>query len=488
MDPRSDPLWTPRRPHTESVPVHTHRAARGRGADNPHLSPQTRAACGRVGHNGLVRLHIPAIPHTITGDARFSHCAFAGKVARFAPMMATVTDADGAPVYEVYHYGVEGAVSGADVDVQLLSAAEWAALRVATYQQLHPDASDAAAAAALENPAAFVGDMARMGTPLYDAFNARLRDALATYFRSNATDLLCLPFGPAHDGALVGAPSYARMESGIGYSNAVHDVRVMESFAWYHWYCGKEGKHGQNYWFVAPNYFDAAAWPLGHGSGALDLDPEVGAPAATAAATAVTAAGPTPAPAPQRRRPRVGFFGRLCAIKGVDIVVEAARRLPEADFVLCGQGDPSPYLAAALPNLAYEPPKCGTARADFLGSLDVLLAPSVFVEPFCGVATEAQLCGTPVVAPAYGATTETVVHGVSGLLAHHTLGDLVAALRDALAPRRWDRAAIRARAVARYGLPAVGRTYHAIIATVLDYFAGAGWYTTTPGVPLPTPY
>ena len=35
-----------------------------------------------------IRLHLLAIPHTITTDD-FSHCAFTGKVLRFSPMMRT---------------------------------------------------------------------------------------------------------------------------------------------------------------------------------------------------------------------------------------------------------------------------------------------------------------------------------------------------------------------------------------------------------------
>ena len=52
-----------------------------------------------------MRLHLPAIPHTIT-SAAYSHCAFTGKVLRFPRMMMSVG-------YEVYHYGVEGSETDA---------------------------------------------------------------------------------------------------------------------------------------------------------------------------------------------------------------------------------------------------------------------------------------------------------------------------------------------------------------------------------------
>ena len=75
-------------------------------------------------------LHIPAIPHTITSQLH-SHCAFTGKVLRFAPMMRSCG-------YQVYHYGVEG--SEVEDTIDLLTKQEWQQLRVESYQQLHPEA------------------------------------------------------------------------------------------------------------------------------------------------------------------------------------------------------------------------------------------------------------------------------------------------------------------------------------------------------------
>jgi hypothetical protein len=64
----------------------------------------------------MIRLHILAIPYTITND-EYSHDAFTGKVQRFAPMMRSRG-------YEVYHYGVEGSVPNATKDIQLLTKKE----------------------------------------------------------------------------------------------------------------------------------------------------------------------------------------------------------------------------------------------------------------------------------------------------------------------------------------------------------------------------
>ena len=63
--------------------------------------------------NNTIRLHIPAIPYTITRD-EYSHDAFTGKVKRFSPMMRSLN-------FEVYHYGVEKSESGATKNIDLLT-------------------------------------------------------------------------------------------------------------------------------------------------------------------------------------------------------------------------------------------------------------------------------------------------------------------------------------------------------------------------------
>ncbi len=65
----------------------------------------------------MIRLHLPAIPYTITRD-EYSHDAFTGKVKRFSPMMRSRG-------FEVFHYGIETSDSGANKDIELMTKAEW---------------------------------------------------------------------------------------------------------------------------------------------------------------------------------------------------------------------------------------------------------------------------------------------------------------------------------------------------------------------------
>ena len=325
-----------------------------------------------------IRLHILGIPHTITRD-EFSHCAFTGKVQRFSPMMRSRN-------FEVYHYGVETSQSGADVDVNLLTKEEWNDLRIESYKKLHPELTYKEVIHKLDDPSSFIGDLANWNTCLYEEFNRRLHEALKKNYRDIKTDIVCIPFGPAHDEALAGLNVVA-VETGIGYNNAYQNYRIYESFAKKHYDMCRGQTELSNYWFVAPNYYNSIEFPL-------HLNPD---------------------------RKKIGLLGRLGAGKGCHIIVEIAKKFPDVDFILCGQGDPTPYTTA-ISNVIYKPPIHGEERGDYLGSLTALLCPSNFIEPFCGVNVEAQLCGTPVISHDYGAFTETIELYKTGILCH-TLAD-----------------------------------------------------------------
>lgn len=381
----------------------------------------------------VIRLHIPAIPHTIT-RLDFSHCAFTGKVLRFPEMMTSRG-------FEVYHYGVEGSEVKATRDIQLMTNAEWKEWRIRSLLHFKPEMTRETAAAALEDPTKFIGDLCHAQAPIFIEFNRRLREELPKHYRSKATDLFCMPLFryPAVDGL-----NLAIVESGIGYPNSGYDFRIFESHAWMHRHLGDD--KGRNYWFVVPNYFDARHWPL-------SLTPKVDT---------------------------VGFLGRIYDGKGCGEIVEIAKRMPHVRFVLCGQGDPSKYLVA--PNIVYKPPIHGLERGEYMGSLTALLAPTSFVEPFCGVAVEAQLCGTPVITKDYGAQTETVENFKTGLRCH-TLQDYCYGITMAV-NGEFDRQYIHERAVRFYDMFNVARQYEYVFKTIMDIYNGTnGWYSPVSHMP-----
>ena len=228
------------------------------------------------------------------------------------------------------------------------------------------------------------------------------------------------------------------VESGIGYNNSASSYRIFESYAWLHGHL--ERGFGKDYWFVVPNYFDISHWTFN----------------------------------PSPKVDTVGFLGRIYDGKGCHEIVEMARKFPTTRFILCGQGDPSRYLIE--PNIFYKPPIHGTERSDYLGSLVACVAPTGFVEPFCGVAVEAQLCGTPVITKDYGAQTETVENFKTGVRCH-TLADYRYGIQMAL-DGKFDRSYIRDRAIKLYDMYNVAKQYEYVFKTIMDVHNGKnGWYS-----------
>lgn len=361
-------------------------------------------------------LHLPGLAHTVT-DLAHSHCAFTAKVQKFPAMLDTLP---GKP-FRVIHYGVEGAVTDADLHVAIMSREEQNRLR-------GHDGS---------NTAKFFGDDADAGTPLYKEYNARLRKELAQ--RVGPTDLVLLPFGWGHAAAVDGQ-GFTLIESGIGYPTLYPPAphKIFESYAWMHWHQGRADRSGGNYEWVIPNYFDTDDWQA----------------------------------VPEPDMNRVVFLGRISDVKGVPTIVELARHRPDLRFELCGQGDPTPYLSKELPNLVYVPPLAGRARSTYLANARAVLMPTVFTEPFGGVAVEAMLCGTPVLSVVYGAFTETIEDRVTGFRCH-TLGDWLAALECA---PTLDRGYIQRRAQGLYGFRPIAERYQRAFDQISD-LKGRGFYT-----------
>lgn len=374
---------------------------------------------------------MPAIPHTITTN-EYSHCAFTGKVLRFAPMMISRG-------FEVYHYGIETSKPNATKNIELLTKDEWTKLRFDSYKFLYPELTEDEIKIKLNDTKSFIGDLGNIGTPLYTEFNNRFRTAIQENYRSNKTDIVCLPFGASVEPAIKGL-NYLCVETGIGYPNSYKDFRIFESYCKLHITMEKDKKPCQHYWFVIPNYYDIVEWPL-------SLNPD---------------------------KNQVGYFGRICDIKGCNIIVEIAKQFPQLIFILCGQGDPTKYLIR--PNIIYNPPIHGLERGIFLGSLIALLAPSMYLEPFCGVNVEAQLCGTPVITNDCGAFVETIEPFKTGMLCH-TLADYYAAIQMAI-DNKFDRKYINERATKLYDMYNVGKKYEYTFNTILNVYNGKkGFYS-----------
>ena len=105
-----------------------------------------------------------------------------------------------------------------------------------------------------------------------------------------------------------------------------------------------------------------------------------------------------------------GFLGRLVPEKGLNVLIDACRRLPSTGWRLEVAGK-SPDGDAAFRMRAQGLPvtfRGFVEPAAFLRSLDVLLAPSIWGEPFGLSVVEAYRAGRPVMASDAGALGEIV--------------------------------------------------------------------------------
>ena len=350
------------------------------------------------------RLHLIGIFHT-QHTAAYSHCAFTGKALRFPKMMQ-------GQGYEVIEYSNAGSESSATEHVTMLGAIDFNVL----FNRSDTD---------------FHGNDATVGSAAHTLFEQRLIPALRE--RLEPQDIICHPFGHAHQQLMVEFPHHQHVETGIGYPTLMpNSFRIFESYAWMHYHQGKEGRNGKNYEWVVPNYYELDDWEPSYEPGQY-----------------------------------LAFLGRITPLKGIDTIKAIADHSPWP-IVLHGQGDPSPW---AHPNIDYRGPISGKARSEFLRNARALLAPTVFTEPFCGMAAEAMLCGTPVVAVDYGAMTETITEGVMGYRCH-TLQDWIDGIN---AVGDLDRRVIADTARSRWSLETCGRRYDKIFRQLNDLYR-QGWY------------
>jgi glycosyltransferase involved in cell wall biosynthesis len=109
-------------------------------------------------------------------------------------------------------------------------------------------------------------------------------------------------------------------------------------------------------------------------------------------------------------------------------------------------------------------------RAKLMARARAVIVPTLYIEPFGGVAVEAMLSGTPVVASDWGSFTEIVTPDVG--MRFRTLRQGVEAVEYVSS---LDPGAVRTAAVERFGLEAVGKRFMRWFDT-LDTLWATGWY------------
>jgi glycosyltransferase involved in cell wall biosynthesis len=161
-------------------------------------------------------------------------------------------------------------------------------------------------------------------------------------------------------------------------------------------------------------------------------------------------------------------FGRIHPDKGVVAAIDAAARagLP---LVIAGIVQDEHYFETQVEpridgrQVRYIGPVGAEDRSQFLGGARALLHLIAFDEPFGFSVVEAMACGTPVIAYDRGSMRELIDDGVTGMIVTHV--DAAAAAVDRCAAL--DRAAIRARAIERFGVDRMVDQYVEVYETLL---------------------
>lgn len=263
------------------------------------------------------------------------------------------------------------------------------------------------------------------------AMNKRVARAIEA--TAEPEDFLCLIGGLCQKAIALRLPGMMAVEFGVGYGGVFAPYRIFESYAWMHTVYGASGQNphgtdGRWYDAVIPNYYDPKDFPAGKGDGGFL------------------------------------FMGRLIQRKGVSIAAEVCQHLGE-ELLIAGVGPEPPEYGTQLGLVDHK------RRGELMGAAKAVFVPTIYVEPFGGVAAEAMLCGTPVITTDWGAFTETVIDGVTGFRCR-TFAEFVDAAREA---PKLDRARIREHALSRWTYDAVAPQYERHFARLGDLWR-AGWY------------
>lgn len=262
--------------------------------------------------------------------------------------------------------------------------------------------------------------------------------------RASGQDFLCITMGIAHKPVADALPDLMAVETGIGYSGTFAKFRVFESYAWMHAVMGWKD-NGRFYDAVIPNFFDVADFPN-----------------------------------PPMKNPgrNLLWMGRFVERKGPHVAVEIAEAT-DRQLVMAGQGILDRQgnkliggeLSIESDNMEHVGPVGALERNLLMQNAHALIMPTLYIEPFGGVAVEALMAGTPVISTDWGAFPEFIVNFHNGYR-FHTLKEAVKAVGWV---SQLDRSRIQHEARCRFSLQAVGRQYE-------DYFErlsglwGDGWY------------
>ncbi len=301
-----------------------------------------------------MRFHLTSLPHTET-TAEHVGCAYTQKVVKFCRMMM-------GRGHEVILYAGERNEAPCSEHVVCLSRSEREVLFGVHDPNDLPGWPD---------------------LPLWERFNRRVIEEVSA--RHEQGDFVLLPGGYSQHQVVDELASMMVVEPFVGYEGIYANHAAFESYSHMHSVYALKGiRDGRWFDAVIPNFFDpdefkrpAEEWNPSDDGYLLFLGRLVSRKGPQIAAEIAEAAG-------QRL---------LIAGAGATMVSEGLIVSPEVRI----EGD-----------VTYIGPVGVGERAELLSGATALLAPTLYMEPFGGVAVEAMMSGTPAITSDWGAFTETV--------------------------------------------------------------------------------
>ncbi len=113
----------------------------------------------------------------------------------------------------------------------------------------------------------------------------------------------------------------------------------------------------------------------------------------------------------------IAFVGRISSEKGIDIVLKAAKMLPDIPFKIAGKYETNGRFLKNIPeNVQFLGQLSGEPLVGFYENAKIIVIPSKWYEGLPVVAIEAMLKSKPIVCSRIGGLPEVVEDGVTGLL------------------------------------------------------------------------
>ena len=131
------------------------------------------------------------------------------------------------------------------------------------------------------------------------------------------------------------------------------------------------------------------------------------------------------------KNPYIVFVGRLSKEKGVELLANTAKILPDINFVVAGNG-PDDEVLKNIPNVTLKGFVTGKELTDLMANAKLLIAPSVCYENNPLSILESHSLGVPVVTMNYGGMAELVEDGKTGVLAEATPESVAEAVKKCL--------------------------------------------------------